>query len=302
MAQLSCSHAETILELLATNRLWGANRRFGCDCRESAVLAWLESLLWHFGRFESEMRQRFLLPETSFSRTLCFSNPPCNCVPFMNVRAKGRKPNYRQMIVFGLMAVAVVYHFSRPTLEKWFGASLPSIVQNDDRGSDSDRGDDRDYNAKLPDADSNSGGGSSQSQNDSGLSPGQAARNWLQDIGRNKYKSPAGLIYGSGREHRIDHVLLHCKDNPSKPTHGVFVGDAVEVMKMVDEAYEMAKSGGGKVDTNKEGGGKVTHTCSMGRVVGHTGGKKAKRQGRKELRRIKLVLAGENVITAFPTN
>ena len=72
-------------------------------------------------------------------------------------------------------------------------------------------------------------------------------------------------------------------------------------MKLVDEAYEMAKSGTGQVDTDKESGDKVTHTVSMGRVVGHTGGKKAQRQGRKELKRIKLVLGGGNrVITAFP--
>ena len=209
----------------------------------------------------------------------------------MNVRAKGRKPNQRQLIIFGLLALAAIYHFSRPTLEKWFNTSLPSINQNDNRNANNDGGGDHNYDASLP----SSGGGSGLEAN-----AGQAARDWLEDIGRDKYRSPAGLVYGGGREHRIDHVLLHCKDNPSKPTHGIFVGSAVEVMQLVDEAYEIAKSGSGKVETNKESGDKVTHTVSMGRVVGHTGGKKAKRQGRKELRKVKLVLAGKNVITAFP--
>ena len=208
----------------------------------------------------------------------------------MNVRAKGRKPNQRQLIVFGLLALAAIYHFSRPTLEKWFNTSLPSITQDDNRQANNDGGD-HNYDASLP----SSSGDSGQEKN-----AGKAARDWLEDIGRNKFRSPAGLIYGGGREHRIDHVLLHCKDNLSKPTHGIFVGSAVEVMQMVDEAYEIAKSGSGKVDTNKESGDKVTHTVSMGRVVGHTGGKKAQRQGRKELRKVKLVLAGNNVITAFP--
>ncbi|WP_075085397.1 hypothetical protein [Mariniblastus fucicola] len=231
----------------------------------------------------------------------------------MNVHAKGRKPNTRQMIVFGLLAVAVVYHFSRPTLEKWFNTSLPSIVQDDNRQANNASDDnERDYTASLPDSDANSGSSSSKKKesNDTrvrdtpannNLSPGQAARNWLQDIGRNQYKSPAGLVYGGGREHRVDHVLRHCKDDPSKPTHGVFVGDAVEVMKMVDEAYELAKSGSRKSDSEKSGD-KMTYTVSMDRVVGHTGGRKAKRSGRKELRRIKLVLADNRVITAFPTN
>ena len=205
----------------------------------------------------------------------------------MNIRAKGRarKPNTRKMIILGVMVLAAVYHFSRPTLEKWFNTSLPNLNQNDNRQA----GNDYNYDANLPSSklDANAG---------------QSARDWMQDIGGGKFKSPAGLIYTrSKREHRIDHVLMHCKDDQSKPTHGIFVGSAVEVMKMVDEAYEMTKSGSGNVDTDKESGDKVTHTVSMGRVVGHTGGKKAQRQGRKELKRIKLVLGGGNrVITAFP--
>ena len=100
-------------------------------------------------------------------------------------------------------------------------------------------------------------------------------------------------------KNNIDHVLLHCADNTSKPVHGIFVGNAVEVMQMIDEAYEMTKSGSNKVDSEKSGD-RMTHTASMGRVVGHTGGKKAQRDGPRELRKIKLVLAGKTVITAFP--
>ena len=227
----------------------------------------------------------------------------------MNVSAKGRKPNNRQLIIFGLMALAVVYHFSRPTLEKWFNTSLPSVTQDDDRQvnnsvTNSSGSSDYEYNAKLPNAKApakQSQGSSTQSGGSSEANPGKAARNWLKDIGRNNYKSPAGLIYGGGREHRIDHVLLHCKDNPSKPTHGIFVGNAVEVMQMIDEAYDKVKSRASGVNSQKSGD-KMTHTVSMGRVVGHTGGKKAKRQGRKELRKVKIVLADDRVITAFPTH
>jgi len=212
----------------------------------------------------------------------------------MNVRAKQRKPNHRQFIVIGLVVLGAIYHFSRPTLEKWFNTSLPSIMQGDHQhANNSQNNGGNDYNAKLPD--SKSGNGSSH---DSG-NAGQEARNWLTEIGRGEYKSPAGLIYGRGKEHRIDHVLLHCKDDPSKPTHGVFVGSTVEVMEMIDEAYELAKSGSSKSDSKKSGD-KMTHTVSMGRVVGHTGGKKAQRSGRKELKSIKLVLAKNRVITAFP--
>lgn len=223
-------------------------------------------------------------------------------IPMNDARRKGVKVDYRQMLIFAALALAVVYHFSRPTLERWLGRDLPSITQNDnDNRSQSN---DHSYDAKLPAAsgDNSSSGNSSQSgsSNQLGANPGKAARAWLKDIGGNKYQSPAGLVYTGGREHRVDHVLLHCVDNPSKPTHGVFVGDAVTVMKMVDEAYEMVKAGSRKVDSDKQGD-KMTHTCEMGRVVGHTGGRKAERSGRKELKRVKLVLADNRVITAYPT-
>jgi hypothetical protein len=215
-----------------------------------------------------------------------------------DARQKGVKVDYRQMLIFGVLALAVVYHFSRPTLERWFGTQLPSITEDDRQSQASNHN----YDAKLPNVSgksSNSASSNSASSNQSS-NPGQAARDWLKDIGGNKYQSPAGLIYTGGREHRVDHVLRHCVDDPSKPTHGVFVGDAVAVMKMVDEAYEMVKAGSRKVDSDKQGD-KMTHTCEMGRVVGHTGGRKAERSGRKELRSVKLVLADNRVITAYPT-
>ncbi len=225
----------------------------------------------------------------------------------MNVRSEGTKVNRKQLIIFCLLALAVIYHFSRPTLEKWLGTSLPAISQSDEPDGTKEKKPDFNYEVSLPSTDSKSSnpttskGSTKPVKKESKLSPGDAARAWLKDIGGNKYQSPAGLIYTGGREHRIDHVLRHCVDDPTKPTHGVFIGDAVEVMRMVDEAYTMAKTGKGRVDSKKSDG-KMTHTVSMGRVVGHTGGKKAERQGRKELRRIKLVLGDNRVITAFPTN
>lgn len=206
----------------------------------------------------------------------------------MNVNAPRRgntKVNYRQMIIFGVMALAAIYHFSRPTLEKWTGRSLPAIV-NDDRSASNHSGNndqDHDYDVSF--------------ESNGGQNLGKAARAWLKQEG-NQFRSPAGLKYSGNN---IDHVLLHCKDNTSKPTHGIFVGGGAEVMQMVDEAYEKVKSGDRSVDSEKSRG-RMTHIVSMGRVVGHTGGQKAKKRGRDELRKIKLVLDGDRVITAFPKN
>ena len=72
----------------------------------------------------------------------------------MNIRTKERKPNYRQIIVIGLVVLAGIYHFSRPTLEKWFNTSLPSITQDDDRRASNDGDSDYNYDAALPDSES----------------------------------------------------------------------------------------------------------------------------------------------------
>ena len=46
-------------------------------------------------------------------------------------------------------------------------------------------------------------------------------------VGKNVFRSTAGLIYrpGSRDEHRLKHLLKHAKDDLSKPIHGVFSGD-----------------------------------------------------------------------------
>lgn len=253
--------------------------------------------LWHCLKDRSAAD---VLPPTDNFQTLPVSNPFLQALYPMNVNPPRRgntKVNTRQMILFGVMALAAIYHFGRPTLERWTGRSLPAIMDDDRSGS---REQAHDYDISFPGGSPSQSVGDGQSSGGNSVSPGKAARAWLKSIGRGEFESPAGLVYGSGREHRVDHVLLHCKDDPSKPTHGIFVGDAVTVLKMVDEAYEKVKSAAPGVDSKKSGD-KTTHTVSMGRVVGHTGGRKAQR-GQKELRRVKLVLARNRVITAFPTN
>jgi hypothetical protein len=222
----------------------------------------------------------------------------------MNVRASERKPtNYRQMIVLGLVVLAVAYHFSRPTLQKWFpNVNLPSITEQDRQQAERDRqsdGKDFKYDAKLPDTDKANPNKSNGSK--TGQSP-TSARTYLKDIGGNRYTSPAGLLFTPSRaEHRIDHVLKHCKDDTSKPAHGIFIGDEVEVFKTIDEAYEQVKAKSRRVESQKDRG-KDTYTVSMNRKVGYDGGAKGKRNGGRDLTRIKLVLVdGNRVITAFPT-
>lgn len=125
-------------------------------------------------------------------------------------------------------------------------------------------------------------------------------KEFLTSIGDDQLQSPAGLIYGkSGGEHRVDHVMRHTRDNPSRPSHGVFQGDKETVLKLIDEAYEMIKSESRHVESEKSRGN-MAYTVSMGRKIGYEGGQKGQRNGNRELRGLRLVLDGNQVITAYP--
>ncbi len=124
---------------------------------------------------------------------------------------------------------------------------------------------------------------------------------FLVAIGKNQFQSPAGLIYGmgGGGEHRIDHVMRHAEDDPGRPAHGVFDGDRDDILKLLDEVYEMIKQKSKYVKTEKSQGN-TAYTVSLGRQVGYEGGQKGKRSGNRGLRSVRLVLDGNRVITAYP--
>ncbi len=104
---------------------------------------------------------------------------------------------------------------------------------------------------------------------------------------------------GGGGEHRVDHVMRHAKDDPSRPSHGVFDGDKESILRLIDEAYEMVK-GNSKYVKTVPSQGRTEYTISMGRVIGYEGGQKGKRNNHKPLKSIRLILDGEQVITAYP--
>ncbi len=117
--------------------------------------------------------------------------------------------------------------------------------------------------------------------------------------------SPAGLEYtrtGHG-EHRTDHVLRHAVDIPDRQgSHGVFAVDSdEEVFALIDEAYELIKQDSDRVDKEpSRGDGKQAYVVDMKRKIGFRGGQSGRRSGNPPLTRIKLVLADNRVITAYP--
>ena len=124
----------------------------------------------------------------------------------------------------------------------------------------------------------------------------------LTEVGRDAYRSTAGLRYTRGSQHgtRLAHLLAHTRDEPDRVgQHGVFDSDdPATVVHLVDEAYEKALTG---KDTKRElEGDQTVYTIDMGRRVGYVGGQSGNRRGRPAARYLRLVVQGDRLITAFP--
>ncbi len=124
----------------------------------------------------------------------------------------------------------------------------------------------------------------------------------LREVGRDRYMSPAGLLYGPGSAegHRLEHLRRHTKDIPARPAHGVFDGEMEGALKTIDQAYEKAKKG--VRTTKKVDQSRTIYTVDMGKRIGYLGGKAGARKRNPMARRVRLVLEGKQVITAYPTD
>ncbi len=124
----------------------------------------------------------------------------------------------------------------------------------------------------------------------------------LESIGRDRYQSPAGLVYGPGSEegHRLKHVERHLEDQPNRPgKHGVFDGDMAAVIRWIDDAYQRAERGAKGVSKREEEGRTVIE-ASFDKPIGYIGGRDGKKAGNPPAKRLRLVVDERQVITAFP--
>jgi len=123
----------------------------------------------------------------------------------------------------------------------------------------------------------------------------------LREIGRERFMSPAGLIYtpGSREGHRLKHLERHTVDDPDRPgPHGVFDGGMEKALQTIDNAYERAKKN--QRTTKKEDRGRTVYTVDMGGRVGYVGGRDGNRRRKPAARRVQLVLEDNRMITAYP--
>lgn len=124
----------------------------------------------------------------------------------------------------------------------------------------------------------------------------------LTDVGDGVLLSTAGLRYTPGSEegHRLQHVLRHDNDIPNRPgKHGVFDGDRDTLLRVLDEAYLLIKSGDRRVQTQRQGN-RTVYTVDMQRRIGFVGGQVGRASGNPTVNRVRLILEDDRVITAYP--
>lgn len=123
----------------------------------------------------------------------------------------------------------------------------------------------------------------------------------LKETTPNRYLSPAGLSYGPGSQegHRLKHLRRHTVDDPNRPgSHGVFDGDMPGALQTIDRAFERAKTG--QRTTTRQDDDRTIYTVDMGKRVGFVGGRDGARRNHPLARRVRVVLEGNRVITAYP--
>ena len=195
--------------------------------------------------------------------------------------------NSKQAIAFCVLLILLVgYVYLRPVIEQRFGIKLPSL----DNGPNTAQTSASNSNPKS----TNSTSIGSSTSASSGFS--------LKEISKNRFETPAGLIYGPSSEgNRIDHVMRHAVDDLDRPQqHGVFdVQDRDGVLQLLDRAYGFVKQDASNVDTSREGS-RTVYTVDMGDRIGYVGGRVGKEKRHPPCQKIVLVLDNRNVITAYP--
>ncbi|MCU0716374.1 MAG: hypothetical protein MUD03_09630 [Pirellula sp.] len=197
--------------------------------------------------------------------------------------------------MIGLLLVIVLYAFAQPWLNKRLGWNLPAIPIADSSSSPSSNS-----SPSQPPVDSSLD--AKPSSADSSHADSATAESFLQKVGDQTFRSPAGLVYkrGSAEGHRLKHLERHLRDIPDRPgPHGVFNGTMDEFLRIIDAGYTRAK--------NKESGTSVKNDNGREEIdirfpseIGFLGGQEGKRKGNPPLKRLKIILDEDSVITAYP--
>jgi hypothetical protein len=220
----------------------------------------------------------------------------------------------------GLIVVLIIYALVQPQLNERLGWQLPSLStlqqsqpapagpaqapQSTDQPTSSTA------DAQQPTQTKSNDESASQasrpkppSAHPSQSQPAQSLRyGLLRETAPDDFISPAGLRYTRGSEqgHRLAHLERHLQDDPTRPgKHGVFDGDMPQVLRWLDEAYTRGKTGA-KGTSKSEEDQRTVYEVSFPKSIGYIGGRDGDRSNHPDARRIRLVVEGNKVITAFP--
>ena len=210
-----------------------------------------------------------------------------------------------------VLILAALYAFAQPWLNDQFGWNLPGLDQGGDQAvvAVDDFTDEASSPVTEPSSETDVA-----SSGDRPAAPAESTQSKqtessdepplygiLREIGPQRYLSPAGLQYvpGSAEGHRLAHLRRHTEDQPTRPgKHGVFDGGMKGALETVDQAYQRAKKN--QRTTKQTDRDRTIYTIDLGRRIGYVGGRDGQRLGNPMARRVKLVLEGTRVITAYP--
>lgn len=219
--------------------------------------------------------------------------------------------------LIGLLVAVVLYFFLQPRLNQWFGWNLPSLAamagneapKPTKKPAESKSIEPKPAASKTTESKVTESRGTepkSTPSNRSSAGPKQSDEDYkfriLKTIGRDRYESPAGLIYAPGSEegHRLAHIARHLEDQPNRPgSHGVFDGDMASFLIAIDDAYKRAR-GHAKGTKSRVEDGMTIIEAPFDQTIGYLGGSEGARKKNPKLKKMRLVVRDRNLITAFP--
>lgn len=206
--------------------------------------------------------------------------------------------------LIGLLVAVVLYFFLQPRLNQWFGWNLPSIAAMAGNEAPKPSKASKTTEPKVTETKSTESKSTPSSRSTAG--PKQADEDYkfriLKSIGRDRYESPAGLIYAPGSEegHRLAHIARHLEDQPDRlGSHGVFDGDMASFLIAIDDAYKRAR-GHAKGTKSRVEDGMTVIEAPFDQTIGYLGGSEGARKKNPKLKKMRLVVRDRNLITAFP--
>ncbi|MCU0707111.1 MAG: hypothetical protein MUF23_02355 [Pirellula sp.] len=196
-----------------------------------------------------------------------------------------------------IVVALIAYVLMQPRLNAWFGWSLPSIPTL--LGQDTPP---RATTASQRERDATKSPRGTPSRSPEKPLPEALKYGFLKELGRDRYESPAGLVYSRGSEegHRLAHLERHLRNDPDRVgPHGVFEGSMAEFLRAIDDTYRRAR-GHAKGTRTRNEEAETVYEAPFDKTIGYLGGSVGRERGNPPLKRMRVVVRDKNVITAFP--